>query len=147
MHNVLLSVWMGLRTGQGHRYFYLLVFPMALWEFFLALICGTALKVHQNPAMEVEMKKIFNGQKSSFDLEWSVFLFVCLFLADGLVLTHPTQHIQTGLARIQLLTTVQIRTTVCNEPRRAWPNLNVLQEFQQAPTRTPCTKARLEPQF
>lgn len=131
MHNVPQSVWMGLNTCAGTHIFCLLVLPTALWEIFLVPICGTALKVHQGPAillvfavcscrckkntarMEVEIKLMaFNGHnlESFFHLER--FLFVWFFFGDGLILTHPTRHIQTGFTWIQLLTTVQIRTTV-----------------------------------
>lgn len=149
MHNVPLSEWMGLKSGQGHTYFHLLVFPVALWEFFLVPICRTALKVHQNSAISLaavcSWQLLLQKTEQRWKWKWNRFLmvtrapsisclFVCLFLADGLVLTHPTQHTRTGLGWIQLLTTVPIRTAVCNEPRRVWPIWNLLQEFQRAAT-------------
>lgn len=101
MHNVPQSVWMGLKTCAGPHIFCLLVLPTALWEIFLVPICGTALKVHQGPAIlllfavcSCRCKKIQHGWKRKLNW-WSFFhlerfLFVCFFLV--MVWSWLTRH-------------------------------------------------------
>lgn len=142
MHNVLLSVWMGLKTRAVTHifFFYLLVLPMALWEFFLVPICGTAqgawkpghvagLQQHCSNSLQCcckRRRRALSKKQNRGGVKWKlngpliairvpsiwagelfVSLFVCDFLCgDGLMLTHSTQHIQTGSTWILQLTTV-----------------------------------------
>lgn len=83
MHNVPQSVWMGLNTCAGTHIFCLLVLPTALWENFLVPICGTALKVHQGPAILLvfavcssRCKKIQHGWK--WKLNWWLLMAIIL---------------------------------------------------------------------
>lgn len=83
MHNVPQSVWMGLNMCAGTHIFCLLVLPTALWEIFLVPICGTALKVHQGPAIllvfavcSCRCKKIQHGRK--WKLNWWLLMAIIL---------------------------------------------------------------------